>query len=64
MKLLLSGYYGFGNIGDEAILAGILTSLKDRHEITVLSNDPRSTSYLHKVKAVHRYFGALKALFE
>ncbi|MCH2666359.1 MAG: polysaccharide pyruvyl transferase CsaB [Deinococcales bacterium] len=64
MKLLLSGYYGFGNIGDEAILAGILTSLKGRHEITVLSNDPRSTSYLHKVKAVHRYLGALKALFE
>ena len=64
MKLLLSGYYGFGNLGDEAILAGMLTSLEERYEITVLSNDPSSTSCLHKVKAVHRYFGALKALLE
>jgi polysaccharide pyruvyl transferase CsaB len=64
VKLLLSGYYGFGNIGDEAILAGILGYLQSRHKVTVLSDNPKATTNLHNVRATHRYFGAPKALFE
>lgn len=64
MKVLLSGYYGFDNLGDEALLSGIVTSLKDlEHDITVLSSQPEKTTSLHKVKAVHRYKSALSALF-
>ncbi|MDF1500223.1 MAG: glycosyltransferase [Anaerolineales bacterium] len=41
-KILIAGHYGFGNIGDEAILAGMLADLRARSpgsEITVLTGD-------------------------
>jgi len=50
VKLLLSGYYGFGNAGDEAVLAAILTHLSDRFNqprFTVASGDPAATSQMH-----------------
>ncbi|MCK6683590.1 MAG: polysaccharide pyruvyl transferase family protein [Thermoanaerobaculia bacterium] len=55
-RVLIAGYFGFGNAGDEAILAGMLTSL--RQEVpdlaaTVVSKDPDETRYLHGVEAVH-----------
>ena len=63
MKLLLSGYYGFGNLGDEALLAGLLSGLKAAgHEVTVLSGNPAQTRQLHGVRASSRYAGALGAL--
>jgi polysaccharide pyruvyl transferase CsaB len=40
MKVLLSGYYGYGNIGDEAVLESIIKGLRERDpeiKITVLS---------------------------
>lgn len=54
-KLLLSGYYGFGNLGDEAILLNLVEKLKEMEpamDIAVLSNDPPGTS---------RALGGLKA---
>ena len=57
MRLLISGYYGFGNIGDEAILAAILEQLPIRApeaEIVVLSGNPRRTQAEHDVQAVSR----------
>lgn len=54
-KIVLSGYYGFGNTGDELILSGILSDLRKRVqeiEFTVLSGDPIRTSKLHGVNAV------------
>ena len=46
MKVLLSGYYGFYNIGDEAILKSIIEALRNEDpniDIVVLSNDVEYT---------------------
>lgn len=64
MKLLISGYYGYGNLGDEALLAGLLSGLSARHQVTVLSGNPAATQTLHGVQAVHRYKGLLGALLK
>jgi polysaccharide pyruvyl transferase CsaB len=65
MKVLISGYYGYGNLGDEALLSGILTGLKnDGHAVTVLSGNPEETKRLHGVNAVHRYRGLPLALLQ
>jgi polysaccharide pyruvyl transferase CsaB len=65
MKVLLSGYYGYGNLGDEALLSGILTGLKKYGlEVTVLSGNPDYTKQLHNVNAVSRYKGLPLALLQ
>jgi polysaccharide pyruvyl transferase CsaB len=56
-RLLFSGYYGLGNAGDEAVLAGLLQGLREvglNARITVLSANPDFTEHWHGVKAVHR----------
>lgn len=50
-RTLVVGGYGYGNLGAEAILAGLLTSI-DRNRVTVVSRDPRETSRLHGVRAI------------
>ncbi|HHW36303.1 MAG TPA: polysaccharide pyruvyl transferase CsaB [Bacillales bacterium] len=58
MKVVLSGYYGFHNVGDEAILQAIIHALraeKSDIEITVLSNDPDHTKKTYGVAAVNRW---------
>lgn len=63
MRLLLSGYYGFGNLGDEAILAGLAGALTEGgHEVTVLSADPAATATQHGVATAHRTRGVIGAL--
>lgn len=55
--ILLSGYYGFNNSGDEAVLGGILSGLREALpdcEPVVLSGDPESTRAQHQVKAISR----------
>lgn len=57
MRVVVSGYYGFGNTGDEAVLRGLITALRRAGsvEITVLSGNPQETQALHGVEAVDRY---------
>jgi polysaccharide pyruvyl transferase CsaB len=59
--VVISGYYGFGNSGDEAVLQSIVIALRDeadklgfKIEPIVLSNDPAETSRMYGVRAVHR----------
>jgi polysaccharide pyruvyl transferase WcaK-like protein len=56
-RLLVSGYYGFNNLGDEAVLESILLALRrsfDDIEITVLSANSASTQKMYGVKTVSR----------
>jgi polysaccharide pyruvyl transferase CsaB len=58
MKIVLSGYYGFDNAGDEAILRSIIDLLrKEEREavIFVLSNNPQQTEERFGVNAVNRW---------
>ncbi|WP_411552422.1 polysaccharide pyruvyl transferase CsaB [Paenibacillus lautus] len=59
--IVISGYYGFKNSGDEAVLKSILTALEQEGQAAgvdinpvVLSIDPESTSATYGVKSVHR----------
>jgi len=57
-RLLVSGYYGFHNAGDEAILDALILStqnLPGSVEVTVLSNTPEDTARKHRCRAVHRF---------
>lgn len=67
-KIVISGYYGFNNAGDEAMLTAILQSLRktfDDPEITVISGNPEATAETFHVHAVPRFSisGILAALF-
>ncbi len=56
MHIVLSGYYGFDNAGDEALLAAITSSIQKlapEAEFTVLSGAPEKTRALHHIDAVH-----------
>jgi polysaccharide pyruvyl transferase CsaB len=57
MRIVVSGYYGYRNAGDEWVLAGMLRSfraLAPSLEIEVLSGDPARTERQHEVHAVPR----------
>lgn len=56
-RILISGYYGFNNIGDESILTAVIGSMKEKLEdieITVLSHDPASTAEKYDIKSCDR----------
>jgi len=53
--IVIAGYYGFGNAGDELILEGMLKDLRDELpdlNITVLSGKPRQTARRYQVDSV------------
>ncbi len=58
LDVLISGYYGFNNNGDDALLQSIvddLKRLKPDIKIAVLSKKPRETRRLFGVEAINRF---------
>ena len=66
-NVVMSGYYGFGNAGDEAILQSIHQNIDNSGgniSITVLSKDPEDTKNRYGYDAVNRFgiHAVIKAL--
>lgn len=54
-NLLLAGYFGAGNLGDDAILLGFIQGLgQTNHNITVMSGNPDETRRLYGLDAIDR----------
>lgn len=67
MKIVISGYYGFDNSGDDALLLSIIDNIKkydDKAQIVVLSKNPQKTKLQYNVDAVNRYnaFSLIKSI--
>lgn len=57
-KVVVSGYFGFDNIGDEAIIYSMITlwrKLFPKGKFVVLSSNPARTKSLYQVEAVDRW---------
>ena len=57
-RVVMSGYYGFGNAGDDAILDSIQQAIRaasDDVSVTVLSNDPELTRRQYGLDAIPRF---------
>lgn len=68
-KILISGYYGFQNAGDDSVLYGIITSLQKRDpsiKLSVLSNHPEKTESMFNVSSYDRWnlFEVIKRIRE
>lgn len=58
IDIMISGYYGFHNSGDDSILKAIVDSLlKERPALRILalSNDPDETRDVYNIEAIHRF---------
>ena len=56
--IVLSGYYGFGNNGDDALLKAVIESIrvyKPETKFLVLSKNPKETMKEHGVMAINRH---------
>ena len=64
-KYVISGYIGFDNFGDEAILKVLTTYLKSNNveKITALSANPTKTSELYDIES-HNFLEFYKPIFE
>ena len=74
-KVVLAGYYGFGNVGDEALLEVLVSNIKELNpdiKITILANQPKDVQKRLKTEAVNRsnlfhivgaFYGADKVIF-
>jgi len=57
-KILISGYYGFDNFGDDAILHVLISDVRnsiDNPQITVISNNPKKTKKNYGVESIYRF---------
>ena len=56
-KIMISGYYGFNNTGDEAILTTMVRDFKEKIpqiKIVTLSNKPLQTSQFYDIDSINR----------
>ena len=61
VRVVISGYYGFNNSGDEAVLRSILLALEEQGKVqglsivpVVMSINPSLTSKMYNVESIHR----------
>ena len=56
-RFVLSGYFGFKNFGDEAILSVLVKKLQeDGHRITIISSDPQYTKkQFRQIRSVYTF---------
>ena len=57
-RVVMSGYYGFDNAGDDAILESIQQAIHDTSaevSVTALSNDPERTRRQYGLEAIPRF---------
>lgn len=62
LNILVHGYFGFGNVGDEATLSALIGEFRRINgdaEFTVLSSNPERTIKIHSVKAVRERLTSL-----
>ena len=60
-NIVVSGYYGFHNAGDEAMLTAILAALRAEDktlDVTVISGNPTETTSKHEVGSIYRFDAA------
>ena len=58
IDVMISGYYGFHNSGDDSILKSMVDSLSVENpdiKILALSNDPAETKALYGIESIHRF---------
>ncbi len=56
--VMISGYYGFNNIGDDSLLVSIIAGIKMRFpevKITVLAKRPKRVSQITGIRTVNRF---------
>ncbi|HYC11579.1 MAG TPA: polysaccharide pyruvyl transferase family protein [Nitrososphaerales archaeon] len=61
MRVTIIGSYGYGNLGDELMLDGVLAGIRrtvPEAKITVISGDPKDTSKSHRVHSIGRGGGS------
>lgn len=58
-RILISGYLGFENFGDEVLLYILIKNLLEsgyrREDITIISNNPNLTSAIYNIKSINRW---------
>lgn len=57
LQMMISGYYGFKNTGDETILSSMVKNIRAKipqADITVLSKNPLETSHDYQVNSINR----------
>lgn len=57
-EILVSGYYGFKNSGDDALLSAIIKDIskyKESPNLVVLSKNPKETQRLYRVRSINRF---------
>lgn len=56
--IIISGYYGFDNLGDDSLLTSIIAGIKKNDpdaRITVLSSSPKKTAAICGVRCINRF---------